>query len=438
MPKPIVVIVGRPNVGKSTLFNRITKSYAAIIEDIPGVTRDRNYLDAEWEDKHFIVVDTGGFYPDPADDIFLQIKEQALFAIDEADVIIHLLDGKDGLIPSDMEIARLLRASGKKVLWAVNKIDGPTREERLFDFYPLGSEDLLPVSAVTGFGYDDLMERLVSLLPSYADEKTEYPKIAIVGRPNVGKSTLINTLLSRNRMIVSPLPGTTRDSIDSICTYYSKKYLFIDTAGIKRKDMTGYSLERFSTVRAIKSIQRCDVALIVIDASDGIADQDQKIAGIVSDYGKGALFLLNKWDLLPRSEDTYKTLVREVGRKMWFMQYAPLLTVSGLEKTRVTKVFPFIDEIIMERKKRIRTAELNKVFSEIQSMMTLPSYKGKPVRLNYITQVRTEPPSFTLFANYPDGIKEAYIRHVEKILRNRFSFRGTPIRIYVKEKTRRS
>jgi GTP-binding protein len=438
MPKPVVVIVGRPNVGKSTLFNRITQSYAAIIEDTPGVTRDRNYLDAEWDDKDFIIVDTGGFYPEPADDIFQQIKEQALFAIDEADVIIHLLDGKDGLVPSDTEIARLLRASGKKVLWAVNKIDGPTREERLYDFYPLGSDDILPVSAVTGYGYDDLMERLVFLLPSYAEEKIDYPKIAVVGRPNVGKSTLINTLLSRNRMIVSPLPGTTRDSIDSICTYYAKKYLFIDTAGIRRKDMSGYSLERFSAVRAIKSIQRCDVALIVLDASDGIADQDQKIAGIVSDYGKGALFLLNKWDLLQKSEATYKALLRDVGRKMWFMQYAPILTVSGLEKTRVTKVFAVVDEIIGERKKRIRTAELNKAFSEIQSAMTLPSYKGKPVRLNYITQVRTEPPSFTVFANYPDAIKESYIRHIEKILRNRFSFKGTPIRIFIKERTRRS
>lgn len=434
MPKPIVVIVGRPNVGKSTLFNRITKSYAAIIEDIPGVTRDRNYLDAEWGEKRFIVVDTGGFYPEPADDIFLQIKEQAMFAIDEADVIIHLLDGKDGLTPSDMQIARLLRASGKKVLWVVNKIDGPTREERLFDCYPLGTEDLLPVSAVTGFGYDDLMERLSSLIPPYADEMTEYPKIAVVGKPNVGKSTLVNTLLSRNRMIVSPVPGTTRDSIDSICTYYGKKYLFIDTAGIRRKDMTGYSLERFSAVRSIKSIQRCDVALIVLDANESISDQDQKIAGIVSDYGKGALFLLNKWDLLQKSDDTYKTLLREVGKKMWFMHYAPVLTVSGLEKTRVTKVFPYIDEIISERKKRIRTAELNKAFREIQSTTALASHKGKPVKLNYLTQIKTEPPTFAVFVNYPDAMKDSSVRHIEKILRHRFSFRGTPIRISIKKK----
>jgi len=434
MPKPIVVIVGRPNVGKSTLFNRITESHTAIIEDIPGVTRDRNYLDAEWDDKHFIVVDTGGFYPEPMDDIFLQIREQALFAIDEADVIIHLLDGKDGLVPSDREIARLLRASGKNVLWAVNKIDGPTRDERLYDFYPLGAEELWPVSAATGYGYDDLMEKLVSLLPAYGEEKTDYPKIAVVGRPNVGKSTLVNTLLSKKRMIVSPVPGTTRDSIDSVCTYYGKKYLFIDTAGIRRKDMSGYSLERFQAVRAIRSILRCDVALIVIDAGDGIVDQDQKIAGIVDSYGKGGVFLLNKWDLLQKSEDTYKALLGEVGRKMWFMPYAPLLTVSALEKKRVTKVFPIIDEIIRERKKRIPTAELNRAFGDIQSAMSLSSFRGKTVKLNYITQVRTEPPTFTVFANYPHAIKDAHIRHIEKVLRSRFAFTGTPVRIYIKEK----
>lgn len=273
MAKPIVVIVGRPNVGKSTLFNRITGSYTAIIEDVPGVTRDRNYLDAEWEDKRFIVVDTGGFYPEPAEDIFLQIKEQALFAIEEGDVIIHLLDGKDGLTPSDREIAQMLRESGKRVLWAVNKIDGPTREDRLYDFYQLGTEELWPISAATGYECDDFMDKLVSLLPPAIEETVDYPKIAIVGKPNVGKSTLINTLLSKKRMIVSPVPGTTRDSIDSVCTYYGRKYLFIDTAGLKRKDMAGYSIERFSAVRALRSIERCDAALIVLTRAEALRNR---------------------------------------------------------------------------------------------------------------------------------------------------------------------
>jgi GTP-binding protein len=434
MAKPVVVIVGRPNVGKSTLFNRITRSQTAIVEAVPGVTRDANYLDAEWENRKFIVVDTGGFYPEPADDIFIQVREQAMFAIEEGDIVIHLLDGKDGLTPSDMEIARLIRASGRKVLWVVNKIDGPTREERLYDFYPIGAEELLPVSAATGYGYEDLMEKLGSLLPAYAGEEVDYPKVAIVGKPNVGKSTLVNTLLSKKRMIVSPVPGTTRDSVDSICTYYGKRYLLIDTAGIRKKEMTRYSIERFSMVRAVRSIERCDVALIVIDATEGIVEQDQKIAGIVEGYGKGAIFVLNKWDLLEEPEYAYKILGRELSRKMWFMQYAPLLTVSALEKKRITKVFPIINEIMKERIKRIPTADLNRSFREAVSDMTLPAYKGKTVKFNYITQVKTEPPAFTVFTNHPAVLKDAYIRHIEKILRDNFSFKGTPIRIYMRSK----
>lgn len=436
MAKPIVVIVGRPNVGKSTLFNRMTGTRTAIVEDTPGVTRDRNYLGAEWEGKQFAVVDTGGFYAEPADDIFLQIREQAFFAIDEGDVIVHLLDGKDGLMPSDMELARLLRASGKKILWAVNKVDGPTREDRLFDFYTVGSEDLWPLSAANGYGFDDFMEKLVSLLPSYEEERRDYPKIAIVGRPNVGKSTLINTLLSKKRMIVSPEPGTTRDSIDSICTYYGRKYLFIDTAGIRKKDMIGYSVERFSAVRALRSIERCDVALIVIDAVGGIVEQDQRIAGIVRESGKGAVFLLNKWDLIESPEETYKILGRELSRKMWFMHYAPVLTVSAHEKKRVTKVFAIIDEIINERKRRIGTADLNRSFGDFAETMSFPPHRGRAVKMFYITQVGIEPPSFAVFVNYPAAIRGAHIRHIEKMLRTNFFFKGTPIRIFVKERRR--
>jgi len=434
MAKPVVVIVGRPNVGKSTLFNRMTGSHAAIVEDIPGITRDRNYIDTEWEGKRFVVVDTGGFYPEPPEDIFLQIKEQAIFAIEEAGVIIHLLDGKEGLNPSDMELARLLRASGKKVFWAVNKIDGPSREERVHDFYPIGADELWPVSAITGYGYDDFMERLISVLPSYTEEKIDYPKVAVVGRPNVGKSTLINTLLGKKRMVVSPVPGTTRDSIDSICSYYGRRYLLIDTAGLRRKGKIGYSIERFAMVRAIRSIDRCDIALIVIDAGEGIVEQDQRIAGIVESYGKGAVFLLNKWDIIDKPEEAYRRLSKELSRKMWFMRYAPALTVSAIEKRRITKVFPIIDGIIRERKKRISTAELNRFLSEAISNMHLPLHRGKAVKLFYITQVKTEPPVFVVFTNYPAALKDAHIRYIEKGLRERFLFEGTPIRIYVRAK----
>jgi GTP-binding protein len=434
MPKPIVVIIGRPNVGKSTLFNRMSGSQAAIVVNTPGVTRDRHYLDAEWEGKPFVVVDTGGFYPESSDDIFLQVKEQALFAIEEGDVIIHLLDGKDGLTPSDMEIARLLRTSGKKVFWAVNKIDAPSREERLYDFYPLGADELWPVSAATGYGYEEFMDKLVSFLPPYVEEKTEYPKVAVVGRPNVGKSTLINTLLSKKRMIVSPLPGTTRDSIDSVCTYYGKKYLFIDTAGIRRKDAFSYSIERFAMVRTVRSVERCDVAIIVLDVSEGIVEQDQNIAGIIASLGKGALVVLNKWDLMENPEEAYARWQKEFRRKIWFMPYAPFLTISALEKKRVTKIFPVIDEIIKERRRRIRTADLNNTLKELLSTMTLPSFRGKSAKIYYITQVRTEPPAFAVFTNYPASFKDSHTRHIEKVLRNKFSFTGTPLKIYIRDK----
>ncbi|BCB97098.1 GTPase Der [Dissulfurispira thermophila] len=448
--KPIIAIVGRANVGKSTLFNRMvrmsvdrTKS-TAITESIPGVTRDRNYVETEWDRKKFIVIDTGGFYAEEIShgdkEILRQVREQAMFAIEEADLIIHLLDAKEGLMPSDIELADILRKSGKKILWVVNKIDTQSKEDRLLEFYRIGAEEIIPVSAVTGYGFDELMDKAIALIPKDMETKPsedEIPRVAVVGRPNVGKSTLINSLLGKKRLIVSHIPGTTRDSIDSICSYYGKRYLLIDTAGIRKKGKI-YSqkidIEKFSIVRAIRSIERADVAIIVLDASEGVVEQDQKIAGIVEDYGKGVIFLLNKWDIIREPEIYYKEIIQELKNKIWFMDYAPCITTSGLEKKRITKIFPIIDEIIAERQKRIPTADLNKFLSKIIAVKPFPPYKGRELKFFYITQVGIKPPTFTIFVNYPSGVKAHHIRYIEKALRQEYSFKGTPIRIYVKSR----
>jgi GTP-binding protein len=444
----IVALIGRPNVGKSTLFNRMVtagragRNITAITEETPGVTRDRNYGVAEWEDKRCTVVDTGGLWGEesvPGErDIAAQVREQALCAIDEADMVLHVMDGRDGLTPPDIEIATLLRKSGKKVITVVNKIDSPKRRDGMADFWRLGPDRLIEVSGITGFGCDELMEEVfghgvIGGTQRSSEEWSAIPKVAVVGRPNVGKSTFINALLSKKRLIVSATPGTTRDAIDSVCTYHGRRYLLIDTAGIRRKSVSR-SLESLSVLRALRSIERADVALIVLDAAAGVVDQDQRISGFVGEAGKGAVFLLNKWDLLTDREGAYKRLTADLKRKMWFMDYAPVLTTSGLSRKRMTAVFPLIDEIVGVRRMHVAQDELQDFIAAMSVHTPFQRATASQLRFLGISQIGTEPPSFMVRVNNPEKIRDAHRRHFEKALRARFRFRGTPIRIYFKSR----
>jgi GTP-binding protein len=434
MGKPIVAIVGVPNVGKSTLFNRIVKKRHAIIEDFPGITRDRLYGNAEWNDRAFVVVDTGGFQHEQDEQFAGEVTRQVMTAVEEADVLIMMMDAEKGFLPLDVELIDTLRRYGKKIFYAVNKIDGPKKENALMsDFHSLGV-DLYPVSALNGNGYENLMDHLASVLPEVAEPESDFPKIAIVGRPNVGKSTLVNALLSRERMIVSPVPGTTRDAVDSVCAYYNKKYILVDTAGIRRKGSMAKTVERYSFMRTLRNIEECDVAVIVLDASAGVVELDQKIAGLVHEARKGAVILLNKWDLVNKDSLSIDDVHKRIYRKLWFMKYAPILTTSALVRQRVSRIFPLVNRIISESSKRISTHELNEFLRNTIAAKEPPLYRGKRVRIYYISQVKTNPPGFVIFTNRREGIKEQYVKFMETRLRTRFPFEGTPVEFYVKQK----
>ncbi len=432
--------MGRPNVGKSTLFNRIIGRNLAIVEDMPGVTRDRNYAEAVWEGKHFLLVDTGGFEPETMDPMYSKMREQTSLAIEEADIIIFLMDGRQGLLPADIEVSHRLRASGKPVLYAVNKVDGAKHEELIPDFYRLGIDTLVPLSAQHGPGFSELMDELWRMLPEMTPEgigkkdEAAVPRIAILGRPNVGKSSFVNSLTGADRMIVSPAAGTTRDAVDSLYQYYGRSYVLIDTAGIRSRGRISQGVERYSVMRAIKSLSRADVALVLIDASEGITEQDERIAGLVHEEGKGLIIILNKWDLVQDKEEAYKAFMAEIQERLKFASYAPVLTISAITRQRITKVFDMVDSVVKESEKRVPTAELNRVFEQLTAAHEPPLYRGRRVKYYYITQVGSRPPTFIAFVNYPDGVHFSYLRYIENNLRKNFGFAGTPVRIFVKKR----
>ena len=435
--KPIVAIVGRPNVGKSTFVNRLLGARHSIVDDKAGVTRDRIYFDVEWMEKEFTVIDTGGIIPGDEDEIMLNIFTQAKVACEEADKIIFLVDGKDGINPVDYDIANVLRKSGKEVFLAVNKIDSPEKFINTTDFYSLAIGEPIAISALHGSGgIGDLLD-LITKDFGYIEkeEKSDNIRIAVVGKPNVGKSSIINALLNKERVIVSDVSGTTRDSIDSTVKYEGEEFILVDTAGIRKKSKVDWGIEKFAVDRSIRAIRNCDIAVLVIDAVEGISDQDKKIASIVLEAGKGMILAVNKWDLVEdKQSDTINKFEKNIERDMPFLNYVPKIFISAKTKQRLVNIYKLSKEVYVESTKRISTSLLNKVILDAISMNPPVSIRGKRLKLFYTTQVKVQPPTFVLFINNEDLLKDNYVKYLENKLREAFGFKGAPIKILAKEK----
>jgi GTP-binding protein len=435
--KPVVAIVGRPNVGKSTLFNRIIRKRKAIVEDIPGVTRDRNFEETEYSGKSFVVVDTGGFDPDADQGIFSVMKQQVHLAIDEADSIIFLTDGSEGFNPVDKTIAELLRKCGKKIFCTVNKVDNRQREWNLSEFYASGLGEIYPVSAVHGYGVAELLEEIVKPFPEDKDQicsASDDINVAVVGRPNAGKSTLINRLLGENRLLVDDAPGTTRDSIDTDLKHGGKTYTFIDTAGIRRKSRITERVEIFSVLRAFDSIGRSDIVLIMLDASTEIAEQDARIASFVVEKGRGSIIIVNKWDLVEKDTWTTNEYSRIIQKNLPFIAHSPALFVSAKTGQRINKIFPLIEQVNENLRKRISTSQINKFYREVIERHPPPSCGNKIVKIYYLSQTGIKPPEIVAFTNNPKGIIASYERYLKNQLRKEFCFNGVPIRLKFKKR----
>ena len=439
--KPIIAIVGRPNVGKSTFVNRLVGKRQSIVDDRPGVTRDRIYFDVEWQNRPFTVIDTGGIIPGDEDEIMLSIYDQAKIACEEADKIIFIVDGLEGVTPVDSDIANILRQSNKPIFLAVNKVDSHNQITMISDFYSLAIGEPIAISALHGSGgVGDLLEDITSDFSYDVEEEEDKTiKIAIVGRPNAGKSSIVNALLGENRVIVSDVSGTTRDSIDSRLTYNDQEFVIIDTAGIRKKAKVDYGVEKFAVDRAIRSIRECDVALMVIDATEainGISDQDKKIASIITEAGKGMVIAINKWDLIEdKKSNTINKFEEKIAREIPFLDYVPKIYISAVTHQRLNQIFTRVVEVQKERSKRVSTGLLNKVINEAYALNPPQTIRNKRLKIMYSTQAAIEPPTFILFANNEDLMKDHYKRYMENKLREAFGFMGTPIRLSIRTRS---
>ena len=437
MSKPVVAIVGRPNVGKSTLFNALAGEMISIVKDTPGVTRDRIYADVTWLDKEFTMIDTGGIEPDSKDIILSQMREQAQIAIDTADVIIFITDVKQGLVDADSKVADMLRRSGKPVVLVVNKVDNFDKYMAdVYEFYNLGIGDPVPISAASRLGLGDMLDIVAENFPegSAQAEDDDRPRVAIVGKPNVGKSSIINKLLGENRVIVSDIAGTTRDAIDTEILHNGKEYIFIDMAGLRRKNKIKEELERYSIIRTVTAVERADVVLMVIDATEGVTEQDAKIAGIAHERGKGVIIVVNKWDAIEKNDRTMREYESDIRQVLSYMPYAEIMYVSAATGQRLNRLYDMIDMVIENQTLRIATGVLNEIMTEAVAMQQPPSDKGKRLKLYYITQVAVKPPTFVIFVNDKELMHFSYTRYLENKIREAFGFRGTSLKFFIRER----
>jgi len=436
MSKPVLAVVGRPNVGKSTFFNKIVGKRIAIVEDTPGVTRDRIYAEAEWNGVEFAIIDTGGIEPNTSDPILSQMREQAQIAMDTSDAILFMVDGKEGITIADSEVATILRKTGKRVILVVNKIDNPKNvPDDYYDFYELGLGEPIPISSANMLNFGDVLDEIVDSFPeNIYDDDSDSIKVAVIGKPNVGKSSLINELVNENRVIVSPVAGTTRDSIDTKLTYKDEEYVLIDTAGIRRKSKVNENIERYSVIRAIAAVERCDVSILIIDAQEGLTEQDKKIVGIAHEAGKGLVIVVNKWDLIEKETNTIRDYTRKIKSELLFASYASVIFISVKKHVRVFDVMDMISRVAQSRRRRISTGQLNNVVIDATMMKQPPSDKGKRLKIYYVSQVGVSPPLFSFKINSRPLMHFSYSRYLENKIREAFGFEGTSIKFVFREK----